>query len=173
MKRVMLALIGALAVPSAAFAQDVGPLADDWEVTLSGTGTSNNDFDQHTLGATGSVGKYMNENILVGLRQSINFADVEGGNDTLNFATRGFADYVFDLGRWRPFIGANIGGIYGDNVNDTFAAGPEIGVKYYPDTSTFVFAQAEYQFTFNDAGDVDEAADDGQYFYSVGIGFNF
>jgi hypothetical protein len=176
MKKLVIACIAAMAMPVSALAQNdakVGPSEGKWEITLSGTGTSNNDFDNHSLGASGSAGQYVTDNILVGLRQSINFADIEGGDDQTNFATRLFGDYVFDLDRWRPFIGASFGGIYGENVNDTFAAGPEAGVKYYADQNTFVYAQAEYQFTFKDADDADEAADDGQYFYGVGVGFNF
>jgi len=155
-------------------AQDrYGPSEGEWEATLSGTGTSDNDFDNHTVGLSGSLGKYVTDNWLLGVRQSLNFADVEGGEDRTNFATRMFGDYVFDLGRWRPYIGASLGYIYGDNVNDTFAAGPEVGVKYYADRNTFVYLQAEYQFAFEDADDADDAADDGQFFYGVGVGFNF
>lgn len=151
----------------------VGPVMNDWEFTLSGTGTSNNDFDNHNFGLSGSIGKYMTDAVLVGVRQSVNFADIEGGEDQTNFSTRLFVDYVFNLGAWRPFIGLNLGGIYGDNVNDTFAAGPQAGVKYYADQKTFIYLQAEYQFTFDDADEVGEAADDGQYLYTAGIGINF
>ncbi|MEX2616471.1 MAG: hypothetical protein WD767_10270 [Alphaproteobacteria bacterium] len=178
--KVFTAAVAAIAFAGAAQAQDnmrddtrVGPAMGDWEVTLSGNGTSDNDFDNHSLGLTGSAGKYVSDNVMLGLRQSVNFADIANGDSQANFATRGFADYVFDLGRWRPYAGLSIGAIYGDNVNDTLAAGPEVGVKYYADNRTFVYAQAEYQFTFDDAGDVDDAADDGQFFYGIGVGFNF
>ncbi len=166
-----------LMLPGAAWAQadneQRGPEKGDWEITLSGNGTSNNDFDGHIFGLSGSAGKYVTDNILLGVRQSVNFADVENDDDVLNAATRGFADYVFDLGAFRPYVGVSIGGIYGDQVNDTFAAGPEAGLKYYADENTFVFVQTEYQFTFTDADQADEAADDGQFFHLVGIGFNF
>jgi len=175
MKRIAVWALGAVVASiSPALAQEkFGPMTGEWEVTLSGTGTSNNDFNNHTIGLSGSVGKYFTPNVLLGLRQSINFADVNNGDDQTNFATRVFGEYVFDLGRWRPFIGASLGYIYGDNVNETFAAGPEAGVKYYADKNTFVYALAEYQFTFEDAGHADHAADDGQFYYGIGIGFNF
>lgn len=177
MKRFAVVLAAALALPGVAFAQSsemaVGPKVDDWEATLSGTGTSNNDFDDHNLGISGSVGRYMTDNVLLGVRQSINFSDVSGSDDVINAGTRGFADYVFDLGRFRPYLGVAVGGIYGEGVNDTFAAGPEAGLKYYADQRTFLFAQTEYQFTFNDVEGADEAADDGQFFHTIGVGFNF
>ncbi|RDD60331.1 hypothetical protein [Ferruginivarius sediminum] len=169
-------LIAALALPATAVAQtgdtEPGPSPGDWEITLSGNGTSNNDFDNHQIGLSGSVGNYILDNVLLGVRQSVNFTDLPGDDQT-NAATRGFADYVFDLGRLRPYVGVSLGGIYGENVNDTFAAGPEAGLKYYADNNTFIFVQTEYQFTFSDTDDATEAADDGQFFHLVGIGFNF
>lgn len=175
------ALIGtALAIPGSAAAQGMGddvrfagPQAGDWEVTLSGSGTSDKDFDTNALGIQGSVGKYMLPNVLVGVRQSLSWAESSNDEDTVSGATRAFADYVFDLGRWRPYIGASLGGIYGENVNDSFFAGPEAGLKYYADNNTFIYAQTEYQFTFQDSDDVDEAFDDGGWAHAIGIGFNF
>ena len=35
--------------------------------------------------------------------------------------------FKFGDGALRPYLGANIGGIYGEDVNDTLAAGPEAG----------------------------------------------
>lgn len=170
-------LVAAMALPGTAMAQtmddsDVGPAQGDWEFTLSGTGTSNNDFDNHQIGVSGDIGNYVTDNILLGVRQSVNFTDLPG-DDQVNAATRGFADYVFDLGRFQPFVGFNFGGIYGDGVNDTFATGPEAGMKYYADQNTFVFVRGEYTFTFSNTDDANEAADDGQYYYTVGVGFNF
>ncbi|MEX2454166.1 MAG: outer membrane beta-barrel protein [Rhodospirillaceae bacterium] len=175
MTRLFAACAAALFVSATAYAQEpenYGPRQGDWEMTLSGTGTSDNDFDSHTIGISGGAGYYFTDNVLVGARQSVNFAEVND-DDTINFATRVHADWVFDFGRWRPFVGVNFGGIYGERVNDTFAAGPEIGVKYYADRNTFIYGLGEYQFTFKDADDAGDAADDGQFYYTVGVGFNF
>lgn len=166
-------------VPGLVFAQEdgmagaYGPEPGDWEVTLSGSGASSNDFDANAIGLQGSAGMYVYPNVLVGLRQSLNWADPGEGDNVMQGATRVFADYVFDLGQWRPYVGVSFGGLYGENVNDTFAAGPEAGVKYYADANTFVYAQTEYLFNFTDAGDVDSSFDEGSFFHAVGIGFNF
>lgn len=177
MRLFAIVLAAALAVPGMAMAQNAdakyGPTAGNWDTTLSGTGTSNNDFDDHNFGLSGSLGKYMTDNVLLGVRQSVNFADVAGSDDVINASTRGFVDYVFDFGRFRPYLGLSLGGIYGDGVNETFAAGPQGGLKYYADRNTFVFAQTEYQFTFDDVSDADNEADDGQFLHTVGVGFNF
>ena len=177
MRKTVLAALPLLALPLAAAAQDAGgvrgPSMGDWEVTLSGNGSSDNDSDNHTIGASDSVGKYVSPNILLGVRQSINYTDIEQSEDQVNAATRGFADYVFDAGNFRPYVGVSVGGIYGDGVNETFAAGPQGGIKYYADQHTFVFVQTEYLFTFEEANDAREAADDGQFYHTIGIGFNF
>lgn len=165
--------LATVAVAPAALAQNArGPVMNDWEITLSGSGSSDQDFDTSAIGLSGSVGKYVRDNVLVGVRQTLNFADTQDDN-TLTGATRLFADYVFDMGAFRPFIGAGIGGIYGEGVNNSFSAGPEIGLKYYADTNTFLYVMTEYQFTFQNSDDVDEAFDEGGWFHAVGIGFNF
>lgn len=177
MRLCAMVLAVALALPGVALADGAGtghgPRKGAWDATLSGTGTSNNDFDDHNLGLSGSLGKYVTDNVLLGVRQSISFADVAGSDDVVNASTRGFADYVFDFGRFRPYVGVSFGGIYGEGVNETLAAGPQGGLKYYADTNTFVFAQTEYQFTFDEVSDADNQADNGQFLHTVGIGFNF
>lgn len=181
MKTAITALALALA-PTAAFAQmstanvdteSYGPKAGDTEFTLSGSGYSNKDFDNNTFGISGSLAKYLTDNVAIGLRQSVNWTDPQNGSDQWGGFTRGFADYVFDLKKFRPYLGVSVGGIYGDNFNDTFAAGPEAGLKYYADKNTFVFAQTEYQFTFDDVDNLSNDSERGLWQHTVGVGFNF
>lgn len=175
MKYALALTTAVMLVPGLALAQSVeftGPSTGDWEMTLSGSGSSDTDFDNNTIGVSGSIGQYMMPNVLVGVRQTVNYAST-ANDDTITGATRVFADYVFDIQRWRPYVGASFGGIYGEGVNNTFAAGPELGVKYYPDNNTFIFAQTEYQFTFRDSDEIDDAFDDGGFFHALGVGFNF
>ena len=71
---------------------------------------------------------------------------------------------------WQPFIGAQLGYIYGDNTSDTWVAGPEAGVKYFINSTTFVVGAVEYQFFFDDSDDASDNFDDGQFIYSLGLG---
>lgn len=150
-----------------------GPQAGERTFTLSGTGTSDNDFDANLFGASGELGWFLNDNLEAGVRQSLNVANFDEADDAWSGSTRAFADYHFGTDAFRPFVGANLGGIYGDGVEETFAAGPEVGMKYYVKDSTFVELAAEYQFLFDDAGDVDDNFDDGAFQYTLGVGFNF
>jgi len=63
----------------------------------------------------------------------------------------------------------NAGYVYGDVVSDHFEAGPEVGVKYYLNSTTFIYARAEYQFFF---GGTTQSSDQ-QVVYTAGIGFRF
>ncbi len=149
------------------------PVTGDQEITLSGAGSSDKDFDSTIMAVQGSWGKYLSEQALWGLRQSINVRDNEGESTKFDGSTRLFFDYQFGTGNARPFIGASLGGVYGDNVDDSFMAGPEIGLKYWVQDKTFITAMAEYQFLFKSGSDANDRFDDGLFLYSLGIGYNF
>jgi len=78
-----------------------------------------------------------------------------------------------DHGQIQPFIGGNIGYVYGETVNDTWEAAPEAGVKFYVTNTTFIYLLVEYQFFFDHGSDASSAFSDGQFLYSAGIGFRF
>ena len=155
-----------------AFAADVGPEAGSREFTLAGTGASDNEFDNSTLGLSGSYGWYFSRNASVNLRQSLSYADVPGDNIWLG-STRVGVDYHFGQARLRPFVGLNLGLVYGEDVDTTGIAGPELGLKYYVKPETFVYGQTEYQFFFEDSDEFEANYDDGSFVHTVGIGFNF
>ena len=170
MLRKGIAIAALCLLPAMAHAQVENP----WELTL-GAGASNDDsFDAFQARVDGSIGYYFNENLEISLRQTLIYQDVVGS--TLDGYTRVALDYHFilgDRGQWQPFIGANIGYVYGDASADTFEAAPEAGVKYYVNSSTFIFVLAEYQFFFDSGEEVDDAAEDGVFVYTLGIGFRF
>lgn len=146
----------------------------DVELTLGGTAANGPDFDGFSAGVNGSLGYFLTDELELGIRQSLSYTDVvAAGGSALNGSTRAFLDFHFDMGAWQPFVGANIGYVYGDSVNDTWEAAPEAGVKYFLNSTTFIFAMAEYQFFFEDADDADDAFEDGQFVYSLGVGVKF
>ena len=145
----------------------------DWELTLGGSGNNDKDFGMGSGSIDGSLGYYLTDGWELSLRQGVIFADTGEGADYWNGTTRGALDYHFDLGRLRPFVGANFGGFYGDTIVDTWAAGLEAGLKYYVKPQTFIFAMGEYQWLFEDSENADDNFEDGRFLYSLGIGFNF
>ncbi len=83
-------------------------------------------------------------------------------------------NYQFLNDRARPFVGASLGGIYGDGINNSAFAGLETGLKYYVQTKTYFLSRVEYQFLFDSTSDASDAfQDDGVWAYTVGLGYNF
>ena len=179
-------LVGLMtAVPLAVTAQErhdrqsqFGGVAGDREFSLSGTGSSDRDFDSTSFGVSGDVGWYLRDDVILGVRQSVNYASIEGEDITDDFwngSTRGYANYQFaPTERLRPLVGASLGAIYGDGVNDGGFAGLELGAKYYVRSKTYILGRAEYQWFFDSASDADDAfSDNGAWAYTVGLGYNF
>ncbi|MFN2349912.1 MAG: hypothetical protein ABR558_10135 [Thioalkalivibrio sp.] len=179
MAAITLALIGTL--PVAAFAQDIpksnyGPVAGDRELSISGTGTNDRKFDNGSFGLVGDYGWYRSDNMVFGIRQSVNYATIKGEsvkNDFWNGSTRGYATHHFGTTQLRPFVGGSLGFIYGDGVKDTGFAGLETGVKYYVLPKTYLLGRADYQWFFDNSNDADDSFKDGAWALTVGMGYNF
>ena len=170
-------LLGALPMAASAQPSSPGTNQGDREFSISGTGNSDQSFNTGSFGVTGDLGWYLSDSMVFGIRQSINYADIRGENfrnDFWNGSTRAYLNHHFSGDRARPFIGASVGGIYGDGINDSGFAGLETGVKYYVLTNTYFLARVEYQFLFSSTSDAADAfQDDGAWAFTVGLGYNF
>lgn len=169
----VLGLAAVAMMPSAAKAQEYGFDAGNWELTLAGQGQNDRDFNTTAFSVQGSIGYFFTDNLEVALRQTVGYGDgpSTGSNGSAwNAATDLALDWHFDLGRWQPFVGANIGYVYGDNVNDTWEAGPEAGVKYFITQTAFVQLMAQYEFFFKSGNTSTDSLSDGAFFYSLGLG---
>lgn len=174
---ISLCLLCALPMTASAQSSGFGPEEGDREFSISGTGSSDQDFESGSLGLSGDLGWYLQDNMAAGIRQSLSYADIEGqnlSNDFWNGSTRGYINYQFLSDRARPFLGASLGGIYGDGVKDSAFAGLETGLKYYVRSKTYFLARAEYQFLFDSTDDATDAfQDDAIWAYTIGMGYNF
>lgn len=153
-----------------------GPKKGTREITLNGTGTTDNDLDSGTFGLSGSYGWYHSDALMFAVRQTVDWAGARNQDDDVSASTRLAVDYHFNGGtrsHWRPFVGLNVGYVYGGGVDETFAAGPEAGIKYYVNDTTFVLVQTEYRYHFDSGGEIDDNFDDGSFVHTVGLGFNF
>lgn len=142
------------------------------ELALSGSGTSSRDFDGGTLSATGEYGVYYSPRVELGVRQSFSWSKSDAGS-SWSGATRFYADYHFGDAQWRPYFGANLGGIYGEDTDTIAVAGPEAGLKFYVQPAAFLYGQMEYQIFFEGTSEVWNSLDEGAFFYSFGAGYNF
>jgi hypothetical protein len=176
----LLGLCGALAFPQFAAAQnsdsDYGVEADTWELVLAGSGSNDNDFDTGGFSGLGQIGYFMSENLELIGRGQLDFAETDPGGSTTVATTVVGMDYHFEVGdaqRIVPFLGANVGGIYGDGVREQFIAAPEAGFKLFVTPRAFLLGLAQYQFLFEHSDDIDEGWDDGRFVYTIGFGFNW
>jgi hypothetical protein len=162
-------MLGAVAAPSLAVDQ-----TEKWEISLLGSGSNDNDFDAGGFSASASAGYYFTDQFQVQGRQSVTYSDF--GDSSWSAVTRVGAFYHFNYSteqRLVPYVGGTIGYVYGDAVSDTFVAGPEAGVKFFVNDTTFLFGSVTYDFFFDDGDEADDAFSDGQFVYGLGIGFQF
>lgn len=166
----IVAVLGFFLAPCTAMAQFQ---PGDKELTLSGTGSSDEDFDNNIFSVEASLGYFLSKNLEVLVRQGLSVVDIPGNDDDWNGSTRVGLDYHFDLQQWQPFLGASLGYLYGDSVEESFIGGPEVGVKVFVNTTTFILASLEYQVLFEDVDDADDQFEDGRFVYNLGIGFKW
>jgi hypothetical protein len=154
--------------------EEYGPEQGDIEFTLGANGGNDKRFDTGQFSLATSLGVFLTEGIELGARHNMTFFDTDDTSSVFVATTRAFADYHFDFDRVQPFIGANAGIRYGNhNVDEVGTAAPEAGIKLFATENTFILGMAEYQWFFDEADDLDNNADDGQFVYTVGIGVNF
>ena len=155
-------VLALLALPALAQAQFE---AGNWELKLAGQGANDKDFNGGTVSASGSLGYFTTKELEVGIRQTLSWTDL--GGSAWAGDTRAFVDFHFDMDRWQPYVGGFIGYVYGDGTEDAWIAGPEVGVKYFVNSTTFIGASVAYEFN------LEEGFDDGGFLYTLGIGFKW
>jgi len=178
MKRlVMVMLVSLMVLPLSVNAADFRE--GDREFTLSGGGTSDKNFDASSVSIEANFGYFTKNNLELLIRQKIQFVDTEGSSSIWDFSTRLVADYYLDMkfrGRMKPmkvFVGACVGYIYDKDFDGEFTAGPEVGLKYFFNDTTFATVIVAYNFNFEDTDDADDSFKDGRFDYTFGIGFKF
>ncbi len=178
-KKASLALCAsALLIPTLAMAQgnyqvNGATKEGDREFSLSGSGRSDKDFDNGNFGVSGDMGWYLTDRAVAGIRQGVGYSGVKGASDKWTGTTTAFIDYHLMDGPTRPFVGASLGGTYGNGTKDSGLGGLELGVKHYVLPQTFIQARAEYQFYFDSASSADDNFSKGAWAYVLGMGYNF
>jgi hypothetical protein len=71
-----------------------------------------------------------------------------GDNNLISGRSVFQAAYQLDLGKWQPYAGMNVGAFYGASVNDDASFGPEVGIKYYVNETTFLYGNMAYDVPF-------------------------
>jgi hypothetical protein len=150
------------------YTAEVGPRQGDWEGFIGGSGSSSSgEFNDNNLGVSASIGYYVFNWMPVSLRQAVATRFGSAVEDEWDFATTGAIDFQAPLGRFQPFIGVFGGYSYGDQ--NSALAGPEGGIKFYVNESTFIQGLMQYGWLLDKSFESDE----GRAVYTIGMGFNF
>ncbi len=152
---------------------DYGTIRGDREFSIGGSGSTNKDFDDSVGGINFAFGYYLSPAVEALVRQTVNYSNPNNGDNSWGGWTRLAIDQHFGDGRFRPFLGVNGGRVYGDAVRDSWTAGLETGGKLYVRPRTFVQLTVEYGWFFQHSRDVEDRFDDGQWNWSLGLGYNF
>jgi hypothetical protein len=162
-KLYLVPVLALLALPAMSYAQFE---AGNWTLELSGQGTAGTggSFDTFDASISSQTGYFFTKELQAGLRNAVTWTD---GGSFRGGVVAAFADYHFDMDRWQPYVGANIGYQYGDRTEDSWVAGPEAGIKYFVNATTYIDGIIAYEWNLN------EGPDKGGYFYGVGIGFKW
>lgn len=163
---VLLAVFGYMANVQAASTNLFG--ADALNFTLAGNGATsvkgwNTSFG---LNAGLSLEGVLVSPLEVGVRQGIGLVD----NRDVRGDTALFADFNVPVSkRLTAFVGADIGDVYGQGVNNTVFAGPEAGLKLFVVEKTYIYGRVNYDFQLTDRSGTDRDS----LRYTVGVGIKF
>jgi hypothetical protein len=126
-----------------------------------GDDDGDDDGRSHLAGLNLSFDYLLTDWLSVGAEQA---AFYNFGTDDDGFGGRTAAGVNFTLGNLAviPYVGANIGYIYGSGIEDDYFAGPEIGIAFGP-----VNAKLAYDMPF------DRGWDEGIVSATVGLGIRF
>jgi hypothetical protein len=162
---VVFALVGVFALPAVSEAQFT---FGDRTFTLSAGGQSDRKLSTNSFSIDAAAGYFWMDNIEASLRQNITRDDIGPGSEW-HGSTRLAVDWHFVLGNFLPFVGAQAGFAYGEGIRNQAVLGPEIGVKYFVNQTTFISGLAELQYLTR----TDDNWKSSRWQYTVGVGFRF
>ena len=113
---------------------------------------SGNTNTNHLLGLQLTLGYLATPNLELNLSQA-GFHSLDGNDDGWGGRSTAGIDLRANYGALHPYIGANLGGIYGKGVQDGPLVGPEIGLKYDISDSTYFHVQTGYDYGFRNPWD--------------------
>lgn len=147
------------------------PRKGDWEATLSGSGANDHCFNNGNAAIGGSIGYYLDDCWLLGLRHDMSYAN--SGPESWDGISRIALDAHLTKSRIRPYVGANVGFAYGDSVKESIELAPEAGIKFYVKDKVFLGFHAEYEFYLDRYENFSADFSHGSFVYSLGFGIAF
>ena len=142
---------------------------DKWKFIHFGSSLSDKQSNTTGIISSPETRKFPNLERVIRQDASITHSpDDSAWNDSINVI-----NYYFGKGAWFPLVGLSMGYLQDDEEKNQFVAAPEIGLKYFMNSETFLYGLVEYQFPFNNIADMNDAYDNGRIKFGLGFGLTF
>lgn len=180
MKFPHLALVGLCALAPAAFAQFAIPpetvaafAAERPPGVLLAAGDAAATLDLGPNRLTASYSATAGPALDVIAQQPLVFTPSVANRHARGYVARLALDQELSAGNFRPFVGVALGRIHGEPARENWAAGVGGGARLFLQSDTFVHASLEYGWMFSHARSFNDRLTDGQWTWSMGVGFRF
>lgn len=93
--------------------------------------------DGHLLGGNLTLDYFITDNLSVGAEQAVFYAFGQSSNYDEGIGGRSVASLDYHFGRstaeggFAPYVGVNVGGVYGEGLDSSFIYGPEVGLTIW------------------------------------------
>lgn len=158
------------AVPSDAVAAFVAAPPADFAVS-SAESTATLPLLSERLNATYAVAAGPALDVIA--QQPLVFAPGVANARARGYVARLALDQELSSGAFRPFVGVALGRIYGETSRENWSAGVAGGARYFVQPDTYVHASLDYGWMFSPARSFNDRLADGQWTWSMGVGFRF
>ena len=168
LRKLVLPVLAMLVVPAVASAQFE---AGDFDMTLSGSFSAPKNAQGAAIGAKVGLGYFLTKEFEASVRQQVTYLQLDQNvpgvdRTTWGGSTQGAIDYHFDFGAFQPFVGVFGGYEYPGSAMGYWGVGPEAGLKYFVNGTTYVYGVLGYDYTTNKPTN--------SYFTGeLGVGFKF
>ena len=133
----------------------------DWVLQLMGSGSNDKGFEHGAYQVDVFVGYFVTNNLQVNLSQGVAIASRPSSSAGV---TQLSAFWNFPLNnQWDVYVGANVGLSYGTRMTGNGEFGPEAGVKFNINSTTYAFLDVQWDFSFQNS-------DFSEFLYSLGLG---
>jgi hypothetical protein len=166
----LLALAALLLTPALVWAQNLANDAGPFEITVSGAGENDREFENGGFSLAGGVGFFIIPELEIAVRDGVDYTSTKNSGSSWDNTVKGAIDFNLPLDHFEPYIGGNVGYFGSDQFRSSPEAAPEVGLKILFTKNVFVFVQAEYDFYWHSAG---VNLDNGTFEYALGLGFRF
>ena len=139
---------------------------------LSGGGISSEDFSGNKTALEVELGYFWTDTFATAVRQELSHENF-GRRGLFSASTAIAADRFWALPQVSPFVGANVGVVYGNHRGTEIMLGPEAGVRKRIGEVVFVNLMAQYEMVRDPKAQTPDERWGGRFAYTLGLGMRY